>query len=42
MGTQLLEEADKQMSFLTSLFDMMTSSLWSNSDDEVPTEIGEF
>lgn len=34
MGTQLLEEADKQMSFLNSLFEMMTSSLWSDDDED--------
>lgn len=34
VGTQLLEESVKEMSFLNSLFDMMTSSLWSDDHDD--------
>lgn len=34
VGTHLLEESVKEMSFLNSLFDMMTSSLWSDEDDD--------
>lgn len=32
MGNHLLEEADKQMNFLNSIFDMMSSTFW-NSDE---------
>ena len=38
MGRQMLEEADKQMNFLNSIFDMMSSTFWSaensNESDE--------
>lgn len=33
VGNQLLEEADKQMNFLNSIMDMMSSAFWSNEND---------
>lgn len=32
MSTHLLAEADKQVNFLNSIFDMMSSTFWSNED----------
>ena len=32
MSSHLLAEADKQVNFLNSIFDMMSSSFWSNED----------
>jgi hypothetical protein len=39
MANRLMEEAEKQMSFLNSIFNMMSSSLWSSSDSEESEEL---
>lgn len=44
MSTKLLEEADKQMNFFNSFFDMMSSSFWSmeEDDDDDDKDLGRF
>jgi hypothetical protein len=34
MSNHLLQEADKQVNFLNSIFDMMSSTFWSSEDSE--------
>jgi len=41
MGNQLLEEADKQMNFLNSIMDMMSSAFWSSENENSSEEDGE-